>query len=239
MKKKLIYILASFVFSFLLFSFSQAQENYFIYLTWKAGTLSEPDFEGKNLPVTESKVYLSAQIFDLAGRKVDPNQFIFRWEVNFNDHFFDCLEDDFFKALPGKNKICFLASKADFLPYQVKVIIQRGNWWQEKTIVIPYQVPEIVIVPQGRKVSLKKIALKPTMNFVLKKYYFPDFKNLEIRWYLDEEKSEGEVENPSFLALEFYPGIEKGRKFHLYAECFDKRFRFLEAKAGPIEIIKK
>jgi len=239
MKKSLIKI---FIIGFLMlinFSFVRAQEErYSIYLTWRAETFSEVNYQGKNLPVTDSKVYVSTQIFDKNGRKVDPSQFIFYWEINFDDKFFDCLEADFFKPVAGRNKICFRASKADFSPYQVKLVIQKQNYLQRKFLEIPYLNPEIVIVPQGRMVSLEKVFLKPTMNFSLKKYFFSDLNYLDVIWYLDKKRTKGRVEDPFSLTLEFYPNLSKGKEFHLYAECINKKNRLQRAKTGPIKIIK-
>jgi len=240
MKKNLIKIFIIGFLSLASFSFALAQEEkYFIYLTWKAETFSEIDYQGKNLPVTDSKVYVSSQIFDKNGRKVDPNQFIFYWEVNFDDKFFDYLEADFFKPMPGRNKICFRASKIDFSPYRINLAIQKQNYFQRKSLEIPYLNPEIVIVPQGKMVSLKKLSLKPTMNFSLKKYFFSNLDYLDVTWYLDEKRTKGKVENPFSLTLEFYPDLSKGKKFHLYAECINKKNRLQRARTGPIEIIKE
>jgi len=240
MKKNLIKI---FIIGFLIlsnFSLVRSQEKkYSIYLTWKAETFSEVDYQGKNLPVVDSKIYVSAQIFDKKGRRIDPNQFVFYWEINFDDKFFDCLEYDFFKPTIGRNKICFRASKINFSPYKVKLAIQKQNYLQRKSLEIPYLSPEIVIVPQGKMVSLKKISLKPTMNFSLKKYFFSNLNYLDVIWYLDKKRTKGKAENPFSLTLEFYPNLPNGKEFYLYAECVNKKNHLQRVRTGPIKIIKE
>ena len=240
MKKNLIKI---FIIGFLMltnFSLVRAQEEkYSIYLTWKTETFPEVDYQGKNLPVVDSKVYVSAQIFDKKGRKIDPNQFVFYWEINFDDKFFDYLKDDFFKPMVGRKKICFRASKIGFSPYKVKLTIQKQNYLQRKFLEIPCLSPEIVIVPQGKKVSLEKISLKPTMNFSLKKYFFSNLNCLDVVWYLDKKRTKGKAENPFSLTLEFYPNLPNGKEFYLYAECINKRNHLQRARTGPIKIIKE
>jgi len=219
--------------------FAQEEPQYFIYLTWRAETFSELDYKGKNLPVIDSKVYAEVQIFDKKGRKVDPDQFIFYWEVNYDSQFFDCFSHKFYEPGFGKNKICFRASKIDFGAYKIKVAIQNPGYLQRESFEIPYREPEVVILPYQKKVALKEIELKPTMNFYLKKYFFSSLENLEVRWYLNEKVSEGKPKNPFLITLEFWPEISKGEEFDLYAECFNLKSKFQRAKAGPIKIVKR
>ncbi len=217
-----------------------AQErNYFIYLTWKAETISELDFEGKNFPIESSKVYLQAQIFNKNGFKVDPSQFIFSWKVDYDDQFFDCLEGKFFLPRAGRNKICFIASKPSFLPFKVEVVIQNQGYFQKKEIEIPFRSPEIIIVPFGRKNYQAQVPLKKHLSFYLKKFYFSTFRNLRVDWYLDNKKPQNFASNPFKVDLEFYSKVEKGRKFELRAECFSLNKKFERAQAEPVTIFKE
>lgn len=169
-----------FVFSFLFFTFSSAQQAPELIVTWKSNNYTPPGYQGRALPIDGSRIDMALELID-QGRVANLSGKEIRWLIN----------DDELKSGVGLKNISFIANgfRGD---QEVEVTIMDYSGANlEKLITIPTVRPEIVIT--GGPITFKALP-----------YFFniQNISQLRFNWSANGIRATGAVDNPSVLQLQ-------------------------------------
>lgn len=194
LKPKIVILLAALASSLFIaapLSYAQTATNKpQVILTWKALTYTPPDFMGKILPTSNSRMAASVALVD-GGRIVDISRETIYWYLN----------DNFLNGSVGLQDVSFNVPNATGGAFDLRAEIttySKGN--QLKTVSVPVVNPEAVIelpFPSG-------IFYSSLISLFGQPYFFnvDDPSKLNFAWSVNGQTPSG-AENPQSLNIKF------------------------------------
>jgi len=184
---------------------TEAQQTPDFDLNWSTNTYISPDYPGKALPITNSRIKVTA----IPTAKLVDNEstFTYNW----------FLDDRFIRQFSGEGKTTFnfLAKDEANYVYHVKVRIldKNARFITQKDIFIKLVKPESILkvistdTPIGNLLANTELFIHTTGDLKIQAipYFFnANPTNLDFSWQLDNQTlSDPTKKNPDFLTLTF------------------------------------